>query len=95
VATSGDRVVSPVTGARKALTSGTRLPKREIVRERGECGLTGGAGLAAAKGRGARARGRWAAWAAEGGGEFFLFFFSIFYFLFLFLISFSFEQIIS
>jgi hypothetical protein len=32
-----DRVASPVTGARKALTSGTRLPERdrEIARERG------------------------------------------------------------
>jgi hypothetical protein len=33
----GDRVACPVTGARKALTSGTRLPEREreIARERG------------------------------------------------------------
>jgi hypothetical protein len=29
VATGGDLVVSPVTGARKVLTSGTRLPERE------------------------------------------------------------------
>jgi hypothetical protein len=79
VATGGDRVASPVTGARKALTSRTRLPEREIMRERGECGLTGGAGLVAAEGRGARARRQWYAWAAEGG-EFFLFFF--FYLLF-------------
>jgi hypothetical protein len=35
VATGGDRVASPVTGARKVLTSGTRLPRREIARERG------------------------------------------------------------
>jgi hypothetical protein len=35
VATSGNRVASPVTGARKVLTSGTRLPGREIARERG------------------------------------------------------------
>jgi hypothetical protein len=35
--------------------------EREIARERGECGLTGGAELAAAEGRGVRARGRWAA----------------------------------
>jgi hypothetical protein len=72
------------------------------VRERGECGLTGGAELAAAEGRGARA----SAWEGvrpetaqlRGGG--FSFFFSIFYFLFIFSISisfipFSFEQIIS
>jgi hypothetical protein len=67
VATDGDRVASPVTGARKALTSGTRLPEREIARERGGVWLTGGAELAAAEGRGARVRGRWAAWAAKGG----------------------------
>jgi hypothetical protein len=68
VATDGDRVASPVTGARKALTSGTRLPGREIARERGKYGLMGGAELAAAEGRGARVRGRWAAWAAKKGG---------------------------
>jgi hypothetical protein len=39
VATGGDRVASPVTGVRKALTSGTRLPERERSREsEGECG---------------------------------------------------------
>jgi hypothetical protein len=31
--------------------------------------LTGGAGLAATEGRGARVRGSWATWAARGGGE--------------------------
>jgi hypothetical protein len=65
--TGGDRIASPVTGARKALTSGTRLPEREIAREHGGVRLTGGAELAAAEGRGARVRGRWAAWAAKGG----------------------------
>ena len=69
VATGSDRVASPVMGARKALTSGTRLPEREIARERGGVRLTGGAELAAAEGRGARARGRWAAWAARGAKE--------------------------
>jgi hypothetical protein len=34
VATGSDRVASPVTGARKALTSGTRLLGRERDRER-------------------------------------------------------------
>jgi hypothetical protein len=43
---------------RKVLTSGTRLPERAVVRERGRVRLTGGAGLAAAEGRGALARGR-------------------------------------
>jgi hypothetical protein len=39
VAASGDRVASPVTGARKALTSGARLPEREREREsEGESG---------------------------------------------------------
>jgi hypothetical protein len=54
----GDRVASPVTGARKALTSGTRLPERERDRERARgVRLTGGAELAVAEGRGARVRG--------------------------------------
>jgi hypothetical protein len=60
VAASGDRVASPVTGARKALTSGARLPERERESER--------ARVRAAEGRGGK-RGRWAAWAARGGGE--------------------------
>jgi hypothetical protein len=111
VATGGDRVVSPVTGTRKVLTSGTRLLERADAR------LTGGAGLAAGEGA-RRQRGR--ACGANGprgpdeGGEaherelvrkrpnrgrggFFLFLF-----LFLFpisisisFISFSFEQVIS
>jgi hypothetical protein len=91
----GDRVASLVTGVRKALTGGARLLEREIARERGECGLTGGAGLAAAEGRGARASawGKRAAWAGGRGaregvgpetaqprGRFFLF---LFYFLFI------------
>jgi hypothetical protein len=109
VATGGDRVASPITSARKALTSGTRLPEREIARERGGVRLTGGAELAAAEGRGARAMGRLGreggecgrererVWAGNGpaeGGFLFLFF----YFLFIIsisFISFSFEQIIS
>jgi hypothetical protein len=106
VVADGDRVASPVTGARKVLTGGARWLEREIVREQGECGLTGGARLAAAEGRGARAstRGKWATWAGgrgarEGvgsetaqptGGGGFSFFFSIFYFLFLVSISISF-----
>jgi hypothetical protein len=67
MATGGDHVASPVTGGRKALTSGTRLLEREITREQGECGLTGGAELAATEGIGARVRGRWATWAVKGG----------------------------
>jgi hypothetical protein len=35
--------LAPVTGARKALMGEARWPGREIARERGECGLTGGA----------------------------------------------------
>jgi hypothetical protein len=35
VATDGDRVASPVTGARKALASGARLPERESEGESG------------------------------------------------------------
>jgi hypothetical protein len=57
----GDRVSNPVTGARKALTCGTRLlgRERETARERGGVRLTGGVGLAAAEGSaGARAMGR-------------------------------------
>jgi hypothetical protein len=42
VATGGDRVASPVTGARKVLTSGIRLSERE--RARGECGRRVGSG---------------------------------------------------
>jgi hypothetical protein len=40
VATGGDCVVSPVTGTRKLLTSGTRLPERE-------CGCEGARASAA------------------------------------------------
>jgi hypothetical protein len=82
----GDRVASPITGERKALTGGARLPEREIVRERGECGLTGGAELPAAEGRGARASAREGVGpeTAQPRGRFFLF---PFYFLFLFLLS--------
>jgi hypothetical protein len=65
----GDRVASPIMGARKALTSGARLleREREIARERGGVRLTGGAELAAAEGSAD-------AWAMghlgrEGGGD--------------------------
>jgi hypothetical protein len=45
VATGGNRVVSPVTGARKVLTSGTRLSEREWLRgSEGECGWRVGPG---------------------------------------------------
>jgi hypothetical protein len=59
------------------------------MRERGECGLTGGAELAVAEGRGARASAREGVGpetAQPEGGRFFLFLFyflfSIFYFYF-------------
>jgi hypothetical protein len=53
----GDRVASQVTDARKALTSGTRLPERERSREsEGECGWRVGPG--SQRRSGARARGR-------------------------------------
>jgi hypothetical protein len=46
VATGGDRVASPVTGARKVLTSGTRLPERERDCEGARAGATDGWGRA-------------------------------------------------
>jgi hypothetical protein len=55
--------LAPVTGARKTLTGGARLPGRERSRGR-ERGLIGGGEVSVA-GAGAR---RWAAWAAEGRG---------------------------
>jgi hypothetical protein len=62
VATGGDRAVSPVTGARKVLTSGSRLPERESGHEGARASAADGWGrLAAVEGRGARARGSWAA----------------------------------
>jgi hypothetical protein len=65
----GDRVASPVTGARKGLTSGGRLPEGEKDRERARgVRLTGGARLATIEREGSAARGRWATWAAKGGG---------------------------
>jgi hypothetical protein len=101
----GDRVAGPVTGARKALTSGARLPERE--RARG-VRLTGGAGLAAQRGgeRGcagdgplgprkggecgrARERGGFGPKMAQPRGVSF-FFFLFSIFYFLFLISISF-----
>jgi hypothetical protein len=98
----GDRVASPVTGARKALTSGARLPERERARVRAADGW-GRAG----NGRGARRQRGWArggngprgpdggrgargeSWARNGPteGEKFSFFFFYFLFLFLFLLS--------
>jgi hypothetical protein len=96
--------LAPVTGARKALIGGARLPGRERSRGRGVRAdgwgrdARGGCGRAAmgrlGRGRersvGARARER-AAWAGSGpaGGFPFLFFF-FFYFLFLLSISISF-----
>jgi hypothetical protein len=96
--------LAPVTGARKALIGGARLPGRERSRGRGVRAdgwgrdARGGCGRAAmgrlGRGRersvGARTRER-AAWAGSGpaGGFPFLFFF-FFYFLFLLSISISF-----
>jgi hypothetical protein len=51
----GDRVASPVTGARKALTSETRLPGRERDRERARGSAADGWGQA---GSGGGERGR-------------------------------------
>jgi hypothetical protein len=100
--------LAPVTGARKALIGGARLPGRERSRGRGVRAdgwgrdARGGCGRAAmgrlGRGRersvGARTRER-AAWAQPGGFLFSFFSFSIsyFYFLFLFLLSPVFEQI--
>jgi hypothetical protein len=99
----GDRVASPIMGARKALTSGARLleREREIARERGGVRLTGGAELAAAEGSadawamghlgreggGRKARAREEVWAGSGPAEGGSFLF--FYFLFLISISFN------
>jgi hypothetical protein len=86
VATGGDRVVSLVMGARKVLTSGTRLPERERLR--------GSAG-AREMGRLGRARGRKRGRAQEreglgrkrpNRGGFFFFSISISYFYFFFLV---------
>jgi hypothetical protein len=70
VATGGDCVVSPVTGTRKLLTSGTRLPERE-------CGCEGARASAADEwDRAGSGRGEGSAGARElgrlgreGGGE--------------------------
>jgi hypothetical protein len=51
VATGGNRVVSPVTGARKVLTSGTRLPERADARLTGRAGLAAGEGARRQRGR--------------------------------------------
>jgi hypothetical protein len=70
--TSGDRVASPVTGARKALTSGTRLPEREIVRERGGSAADGWGRAGSSRGErsaGARAMGRLGRERGECGRE--------------------------
>jgi hypothetical protein len=83
-----DRIASPVTSARKALTSGARLPEGERDRKRARgVRLTGGTRLAAAEGSvGARAMG---CLGREGereararGRESFPFSFSNFYFYF-------------
>jgi hypothetical protein len=66
VATGGDRVASPVTGARKVLTSGIRLSERESVRGSAADGW-GRAG----SGRGERSAGAWmmGRLGREGGGK--------------------------
>jgi hypothetical protein len=103
VATGGDRVASPVTGARKVLTSGTRLPERDCEGARagaadgwGRAGSGKGEGSAGARemgrlgheGGSAGAREREGVWAGNGPAEGgFLF---LFLFLFLFPISISF-----
>jgi hypothetical protein len=102
VATGGDRVASPVTGARKVLTSGTRLPERDCEGARagaadgwGRAGSGKGEGSAGARemGRlgheGGSAGARAGPAPAEGGFFLFLFLFSVsyFYFVFLFLLS--------
>jgi hypothetical protein len=63
VAADDDRVASPVTGTGKALTSGARLPERERARAADGWDRAG-----SGRGEGSAACGRWAAWAAEGGG---------------------------
>jgi hypothetical protein len=81
----GDHVASPVTGARKALTSGARLLERERARVRATDGWgRAGSGRGGAAPARAGARGKRAAWAGRGGQ---VFPFSFFYFLFLISIS--------
>jgi hypothetical protein len=65
----GDHVASPVTGARKALTSGARLLERERARVRATDGWgRAGSGRGGAAPARAGARGKRAAWAGRGGG---------------------------
>jgi hypothetical protein len=97
VATGGDRVASPVTGARKVLTSGTRLPERDCEGARagaadgwGRAGSGKGEGSAGARemgrlgheGGSAGAREREGVWAGNGPAEG-----GFFLFLFLFSVS--------
>jgi hypothetical protein len=66
VATGGDRVASLVTGARKALTGGARLPGRERSRGRGARADGWGRGVSGKRGRAAMGRlGR--GWEGSGG----------------------------
>jgi hypothetical protein len=98
VATGGDRVVSLVTGARKVLTSGTRLLERADARLMGGAGLAAGEGAWRQRGRAGWGTGRVGRTAGRGarervgpkmaqprGEDFSFFFFFYFYFLFLFL----------
>jgi hypothetical protein len=76
VATGDDRVVSPVTGMRKVLTSGTRLLERESGWEGARASAADGWGWAGS-GRG----GAGESWAGNGpteGGRIFPFSFSIY-----------------
>jgi hypothetical protein len=99
----GDRVASPIMGARKALTSGARLLERERDRKRargsaadgwgragssrGERGRVGDGALGPRGGGGRKARAREEVWAGSGPAEGGSFLF--FYFLFLISISFN------
>jgi hypothetical protein len=63
----GDRVASPVTGARKVMTSGTRLPERERSRKSERSVADGWGRAGSGRGEGSEGARRWVAWAANGG----------------------------
>jgi hypothetical protein len=70
VATDGDRVVSLVTGARKVLTSGTRLPERESGYEGARASAADGWGRAGSgRGEGSAGTREMGRLGREGGGS--------------------------